>query len=267
MPYASDAGVNVYYEVHGEGPAILFAHGAGGHHAMWWQQVPHFRDRFSVITMDFPGFGLSQSDRDEYDSHGYPSSILAVLDHAEVEQAVLIGQSLGSPPSLSVGVRNPERIPGVIQTNSIVGVDDDQIVSMVQADRAEVEKIPVIDRLLRKSFQQEHPEMVFLFQQMGTFNKAKQQDLRNIWVPTVPVKEINAAIEAGLQLYFLGGDEDWVRQETYARVQEVLPGAHVDVVKGVPHSMYWEAPQLFNKIIDGYLEKIYGVRPAADQGR
>jgi pimeloyl-ACP methyl ester carboxylesterase len=39
MPYASSGDAKIYYEVHGAGPAVLFVHGSGGHHAAWWQQV------------------------------------------------------------------------------------------------------------------------------------------------------------------------------------------------------------------------------------
>ena len=34
---------NLYYEVSGSGPALLFAHGLGGNQMSWWQQVAHFR--------------------------------------------------------------------------------------------------------------------------------------------------------------------------------------------------------------------------------
>ena len=35
-------GAKIYYEMHGDGPFITFAHGRGGNAASWWQQVPLF---------------------------------------------------------------------------------------------------------------------------------------------------------------------------------------------------------------------------------
>ena len=32
----------IYYEVAGSGPFLVFAHGLGGNHLSWWQQVPYF---------------------------------------------------------------------------------------------------------------------------------------------------------------------------------------------------------------------------------
>ena len=47
MAVAWVLGAELYYERHGEGPALLFAHGVGGNALSWWQQVPYFRDRYS----------------------------------------------------------------------------------------------------------------------------------------------------------------------------------------------------------------------------
>ena len=42
--------LKLYYEVHGEGPAVVFAHGGGGNHLSWWQQVPAFSEHYKCIT-------------------------------------------------------------------------------------------------------------------------------------------------------------------------------------------------------------------------
>lgn len=46
MPKAAVNGIQLYYESHGEGPAIVFAHGRGGNHLSWWRQVPAFSDDY-----------------------------------------------------------------------------------------------------------------------------------------------------------------------------------------------------------------------------
>ena len=49
MPKAQVNGIAVYYEVHGDGPAVVFAHGAGGNHLSWWQQVPVFARQYRCV--------------------------------------------------------------------------------------------------------------------------------------------------------------------------------------------------------------------------
>src|SRR5262245_66652563 len=52
--------IDFYYEVHGEGPAVVLAHGAGGTHMSWWQQVPALSQHYKVITIDHRTFGFSR---------------------------------------------------------------------------------------------------------------------------------------------------------------------------------------------------------------
>ena len=47
----------LHYEVTGSGPPLLFAHGLGGNHLSWWQQIPAFSKRFRCITFDHRAFG------------------------------------------------------------------------------------------------------------------------------------------------------------------------------------------------------------------
>ena len=57
MAFASVNGIDLYYESHGDGPAVVFAHGVGGNHASWYQQVPFFSRSYQAITVDQRGFG------------------------------------------------------------------------------------------------------------------------------------------------------------------------------------------------------------------
>ena len=60
MPLAHINGIELYYEVHGEGPALVLAHGGGGNHLSWWQQVPALAKHYRCITFDHRGFGSSR---------------------------------------------------------------------------------------------------------------------------------------------------------------------------------------------------------------
>ena len=48
-------GCRLHYEVTGEGPALLFAHGLGGNQLSWWQQVAHFAPRYTCIAFAHRG--------------------------------------------------------------------------------------------------------------------------------------------------------------------------------------------------------------------
>src|SRR5689334_6237926 len=65
---ASD-GARIYYEHCGAGPAIVFVHGLGGNHAVWFQQVAHFAKDHTVVSVSQRGFAPSGGDQKHYDVH------------------------------------------------------------------------------------------------------------------------------------------------------------------------------------------------------
>lgn len=247
MPLADSDGTSIYYERHGSGPAILFVHGSGGHHAAWWQQVAALRDEFTVVTVDLRGFGKSDSSMTEFDGQDFPGDVVAVLDQEDLADVMLVGQSIGSVAALRAGLLRPERVGSVVLGHSLGGISHPELRELAAADRAEAVKLPVIDRLLTKRFQQERADLTFLFQQMGTFNVARMQDLRNLDTDGPSLDDIQ---NSGVKVAFLAGEKDAVLSvKTVTRAHELLPGSHLEIVPGAPHSMYWETPAEYNAAV------------------
>jgi pimeloyl-ACP methyl ester carboxylesterase len=257
MPYALSGDAKIYYEVNGSGPAVLFVHGSGGHHAAWYQQVAALSGSYTVITVDLRGFGNSRWEAD-HDARNFPGDIIAVLDEVAASggpsKAVLLGQSIGAAAALRAALDRPDRAAGVILAHSLGGLRNDELTALVKADRARAEQLPVIDRLLTPAFRAERPDLAFLFRQMGTFNTAKMQDLRNLNTDGPTAEELAAA---PFPILILAGEKDAVLSAaTIRRAGELLPFARVEIVPDAPHSMYWEAPQLFNDAVAGFLKDV-----------
>jgi pimeloyl-ACP methyl ester carboxylesterase len=120
---------------------------------------------------------------------------------------MVVGQSIGATAALKAGIRRPDRVGGVVLAHSLGGIDHPELAELVAADRAEAVKLPVIDRLMSKRFQQEQQAMVFLFQQLGTFNVATMADLRNLSVGGPTIDDL---VASGLFVAFLAGELDAV---------------------------------------------------------
>ncbi|WRZ94831.1 alpha/beta hydrolase [Streptomyces sp. NBC_01007] len=260
MPFADSDGTSLYYERHGSGPAILFVHGSGGNHAAWWQQVAALRDEFTVVTMDLRGFGKSDSSMSAFDGQDFPGDVLAVLDAEDLTGVMLVGQSIGSVAALRAGLLRPDRVGSVVLGHSLGGISHPELRELAAADRAEAVRLPVIDRLLTRRFQQEHADRTFLFQQMGTFNVARMADLRNLDTDGPSLRDIE---ESGVEIAFLLGERDAVLSvKTVTRAHELLPGSRLEIVPGAPHSMYWETPGPYNHAV-AHLRRTLGQKEAA----
>ncbi len=109
MALAKINGIELYYEVHGDGPALVLAHGAGGNHLSWWQQVPVLAQSYRCVTFDHRGFGLSREQPGGPGARAFVDDLRALLDHLGIERAALAGQSMGGWTVLGFAVKYPER--------------------------------------------------------------------------------------------------------------------------------------------------------------
>ena len=104
MPRIDRDGVNIYYEVHGDGPPLLLTHGYSSTSAMWHGQVDALAKDHKLVLWDMRGHG--QSDYPD-DPHAYSEALTvgdmaAILDAVGAERARNGGLSLGGSMSLAV---------------------------------------------------------------------------------------------------------------------------------------------------------------------
>ena len=85
----------LHYEVTGEGPAIVFAHGLGGNQLSWWQQVAHFAPRYTCITFAHRGFAPSSPIAGGPNPADYAGDLAALIDHLGLAEVSIVAQSMG----------------------------------------------------------------------------------------------------------------------------------------------------------------------------
>jgi len=258
MPTAKINAVNLYYEVHGEGPAVIFLHGSGGNHAIWWQQVRYFSRHYQAVTLDLRGFGNSDSGAgDGPDALAFPADVIGIMDHLKIEKAAVVAQSLGATACLRLAVAHPNRISAVVLAASAGSMDHAGLADSTAVDRKKADELAVLDRLMSPDFQQRQPDLTWLFQQIGTFNAASQGTVQNVTKRGPRPQEVAAS---KVPVLFLVGDRDAVLSlKTMQLAQRLVEGSTLTVVPDAPHSLYWEIPSVFNCLVDQFL-KSKGIR-------
>src|SRR3954447_18165801 len=106
------------YESYGEGPRVtVLLHGLLFSKRMHAELARALADRgHRVITLDLLGHGASDRPRDmwRYSMTEFGREVVALLDHLSVEQAVVMGTSLGANTTLEVASIAPERLRGMV---------------------------------------------------------------------------------------------------------------------------------------------------------
>lgn len=115
MPHFSNDGLSLAYEVHGSGPPVVMLHGAavsfaGNFGACGWID-PLTARGLQVIGLDFRGHGGSDRplDANIHGTEALTKDVVALLDHLGIEQASIVGYSIGSTITLHLLHTHPER--------------------------------------------------------------------------------------------------------------------------------------------------------------
>src|ERR1700736_5032494 len=91
-------GAKDHYTNYGTGEtALVFVHGWSCDETVWREQAPALAEKMRVITIDLPGHGQSDKPRVAYKMQLYARAIFIVLRDANIQSAILVGHSNGTP--------------------------------------------------------------------------------------------------------------------------------------------------------------------------
>jgi len=110
--------------VGGSGVPLVHIHGFAISGAYLMPTARLLADRWVNVVPDLPGYGLSEGRDHVLDIPALAGALLAVLDGLDIEQAVLVGNSMGCPIGLEVAHEAPERVHRLVLVSPAGGVQN-----------------------------------------------------------------------------------------------------------------------------------------------
>lgn len=261
--YLDRPGCRVFYEVEGTGPMLAFAHGLGGNHLSWWQQVPHFRERYTCVTFAHRGFAPSSAPPEGPDPNEYAGDLAALVDHLGASDIRIVAQSMGGWTALEYALANPSRVralvlastAGTITRAPSLFADPEQLpawerkaAAAAAANQANNIHVAGGERLAR-----EQPAAHFLYQEIDALNAVDKVQVRGRLAAGL-VRPADALRTLAVPTLWLTGEEDIVYPPFLSDIlAKMMPNARVAQVPRAGHSVYFERPGPFNKIVDEFL--------------
>ncbi len=119
--FVTDQGI-IHYEVYGRGKPVILLHGWLGSWGLWQETMTRLGRQFRTYALDFWGFGKSGPKLDTYRVADFINLVDQFMEQLGIENAPLVGHSMGGTVSLAVAVRYPHRVRKVVVIGSpIVG--------------------------------------------------------------------------------------------------------------------------------------------------
>lgn len=252
MPYIEAGKSKLYYEDYGKGPAVVLAHGVGGNHASWFNQVPKLAKSYRVIVIDQRAFGNS-TDVEGLGRSAFVDDLKLLLDTLGIERAFLVGQSMGGGTAAAFTCRYPERVIALAICDSLAAVKLDEPHATALAElNASTRDLSQAERVLGKTTLANEPELTLLYLQIASFNSVTLKTVKGTPVSWTPA----ALAKTGVPVLCLVGEEDVICTPPLIRVvHEQIPGSGYVELKRAGHSAYFETPKAFNEALQAFLSQ------------
>ncbi len=253
----------LYYEIHGDGPAVILAHGAEGNTLSWFQQVPVFAERYRTILYDHRGFGRSTCAPGDLQPSRFGGDLLAVMDAAGVERAAVVAQSMAGWSAIQAALAAPERITAIVLSATSGGLaapgGDDDGAGDGDGDGAEPDDRPLAGRLsqlaLAPGFPGRRPDLAFLFDQISILNPNIELLASRLGLPEnlIDPRALNGFSIPTLVMAC--GHDAFFPPALLRRAAGMIPGAEITEMEHAGHAPYWEVPEAFNETALSFLTR------------
>lgn len=108
--YAPVNGIDMYYEVYGQGSPIVLLHGAYMTIEMnWGQFIPELAKNRKVIAIELQGHGHTPLSNRNLSRATLAHDVEGLLDHLNIERADIVGYSFGGSVAYQFAIQSPER--------------------------------------------------------------------------------------------------------------------------------------------------------------
>jgi pimeloyl-ACP methyl ester carboxylesterase len=111
-------GHTLFYVVKGEGEPLILMHGYGAGIWVWEKQIDFLSRFYRVYALDLIGHGYSERPRVDYTPETYIQCVKSFMDEAGIQQATLIGNSMGGGVAWAMALVFPERVKKIVLINS-----------------------------------------------------------------------------------------------------------------------------------------------------
>ena len=261
----TDGPVSIAYDIEGSGPLVVFLHGIGGNRLNWTDQLAHFGGRFCAVAWDARGYLDSDDSPQTLQFSDFADDLARLLNQFKVEQAHLVGLSMGGMIIQDFYGRYADRVAtlSLVDTSSGFGGVPDAVRQDFLARRLEplergltpADIAPeVVKVLVAESAAQ--PVRDKLISSMSALRVDSYKQALHA-ITTTDFRETLPKIAVPTTV--IVGDEDQVTPPSASEfLAKHIPGASLVTIPGSGHLSNIEKPDVFNATLGKFLDEHAG---------
>jgi pimeloyl-ACP methyl ester carboxylesterase len=270
--------VELHYVDAGEGPALLLLHGLGASAFSFRHLISHLAPHFRLLALDQKGFGFSERpEKGDYSLLAQACLAKDFLDAVGIEQAFVLGHSMGGAVAMHLAVAFPERVQRLVLVSS---ASDREMRRGIRGARLLRPFLPVVAaftlrnrRFRRMSLRSGCYDPAYVTPEVmegylaPTHIRGHLRSLGNLMVDREKDPPLDPSAIRQPSLIIWGEGDRWLPPSRGQRLQGLIPNSRLVIIERAGHLVPEEQPEEAARAIVDFLQEEAADRPSAGGGR
>lgn len=261
MPKKQVNGVNLYYELKGDGPPLAMIQGLGYSSKFWFNQVPELKQHFQLILFDNRDVGKSEMVGEQYEIEDMARDARELLRELGFNQVHLLGLSMGGYIAQQLAAGWPDVVDKLILVSTHAGGPEYlEVTGDLWEEILDVEGLTERE-IYRKGYKYSVSEDFFGDEEV--IEKLVDMRVEDAQPADAYQRQFQAA--SGFDMtnrldqiksdtLIIAGDEDRVVPTQFAeKLESDIPNSKLAVMDNAAHLVHLERPDRLNSLITDYL--------------
>jgi pimeloyl-ACP methyl ester carboxylesterase len=272
MPHlTTDDNVKLYYEEIGSGIPVVFVHEFAGDYRSWESQLRYFARGYRCIAYSARGYPPSDvPDGEHYSQDRARDDIRAVLDALKIDQAHIVGLSMGGFAALHFGFTYPQRARSLVVAGCGYGAalnqrqqfaeEAESAARNFEAGMAKAAEAYALGPT-RVQFQNKDPRgwREFVDQLAEHSSEGSARTMRGVQKRRPSLFDLVDKMKTiTVPTLVMTGDEDWPCLEPALLMKRTIPTAALVVMPNAGHTINLEEPAAFNQHLADFFRAVDG---------
>lgn len=255
-------GVDLYYELHGEGDEVLVLNnGVIASTATWAYQLPALTPHFRVLLYDMRGQGQSQKWRPgdpDYTWETHVDDLAALMDALAIDAAHIGGISYGGELTMVFALRHAARCKRLIIADAVSHIEprlraivDTWAMIAALGDHELFYKSTWFWNFSETFFAEKYDFLVSRIEAAKALDLPSVVQLCRCFLALDITDQLGAIHQPACVIV---GENDLLKPVHYSQtIADALPDARLHILSGVGHASFWESSEAFNQIVVDFL--------------
>lgn len=251
-------GIDIHYEISGNGPVVMFAHSLGSDCSIWEAQKSALAGRHTALAYDLRGHGQTTTTPGAYSFDLLAADAVALLDALKIDTASFVGISLGGMIGQAVALAAPERIEKLVLADTTCAYPPEaqaawpERIRQIEASGLEPLAAPTLERWFTPAYRAAHPDVVA---RIGAIIRATPVAGYVGCCHAIAALDFTARLKSlHMPAMVIVGDSDpGIPLPLAQALADAIPGARLQVIANAAHLSNMEQAAAFNTLLLNFL--------------